>query len=99
MKDSLFTFINKELTRSQLTKKGKANLILFYNTYCLGCSGRTILFAFVLSPQFPELNLIVIHIHFENQPFSKVEVIDLFSSKSSPFKIHVDLHHKRFMIT
>ncbi|EMY82544.1 redoxin domain-containing protein [Psychroflexus gondwanensis] len=94
MKNALLTLNHKEHTLSQLTKKGKINLILFYNTYCLGCTGRAIPFAFELTQQFPELNLIVIHTNFGKQSFSKVEILDIFTTKASPFEIYIDPHQK-----
>lgn len=73
-----------------LWKKGKVNLLLFYNTYCLGCTGRAIPFAYELAKEFSDLNLIVIHTNFGNQSFSKKEILDIFTSKTSPFDIYID---------
>lgn len=78
------------LSVNDLLKEGKVNLMLFYNTYCLGCTGRAIPFAYELTQEFPELNLIVIHSNFGNQSFSKSEILDIFTTKISPFAIYVD---------
>lgn len=73
-----------------LLKRKATNLILFYNTYCLGCTGRALPFAYALRQDFPDLNLVVIHTNFGNQSFSKAEILDVFTSKSSPFDIYID---------
>lgn len=73
-----------------LLKKGRANLLLFYNTACLGCTGRAVPLAYELTKDFPELNLVVIHTNFGNQRFSKSEILDIFTSKVSPFDIYID---------
>lgn len=90
MQIQLKSLEGKELTLTQLLSKGKVNLILFYNTYCLGCTGRAIPFAHELTKDFPELNLVVIHTNFGNQSFSKAEVLDIFRSRMSPFDIYID---------
>ncbi|WP_019037218.1 TlpA family protein disulfide reductase [Psychroflexus tropicus] len=83
--------LNKEtISLSSLLSTEQPNLILFYNTFCLGCTGRAIPFAFELTKDFPKLNLIVIHTNFGNQSFSKSEILDIFRSKSSPFEIYID---------
>lgn len=78
------------LSVNSLLKEGMVNLTLFYNTYCLGCTGRAIPFAYELSQDFPGLNLIVIHSNFGNQSFSKKEILDVFTTKTSPFDIYID---------
>ncbi|SDG99921.1 TlpA family protein disulfide reductase [Psychroflexus sediminis] len=90
METQLKSLDNEILSIHDLLKKGQINLILFYNTYCLGCTGRAIPFAYKLSQHFPELNLIVIHTNFGNQMFSKTEILDIFTSKTSPFEIYLD---------
>lgn len=78
------------LSVTDLLKEGKVNLILFYNTYCLGCTGRAIPFAYELAKEFSDLNLIVIHTNFGNQSFSKIEILDIFTTKTLPFEIYID---------
>lgn len=90
MKIQLTSLDKDVMSLDDLLKKGKVNLMLFYNTYCLGCTGRAIPFAYELSQQFPDLNLIVIHTHFGNQTFSKEEILDIFTTKTSPFEIYID---------
>jgi peroxiredoxin len=77
-------------TLKNLMKKKKVNLLLFYNTYCMGCTGRAIPFAYELTKDFPEVNLIVIHTNFGNQTFSENEILDIFTTKTSPFNIYID---------
>lgn len=90
MKIQLKSLNNNIISLESLLKKGKVNLMLFYNTYCLGCTGRAIPFAYELSKEFPQVNLIVIHTHFGNQLFSKAEILDIFTTKTSPFDIYID---------
>lgn len=90
MKIELKSLDGKAFSLDDLTKQGEVNLILFYNTYCLGCTGRAIPFAYELTQNFPEVNLIVIHTNFGNQSFSKTEILDIFTTKSSPFEIYID---------
>lgn len=80
----------ENLTLKNLMKKKKVNLLLFYNTYCLGCTGRAIPFAYELTRDFPELNLIVLHTNFGNQTFTENEILDIFTTKTSPFDIYID---------
>jgi hypothetical protein len=90
MEIQLKTLEGEKLALSELLIIGKINVLLFYNTYCLGCTGRAIPFAYELSKDFPELNLIVIHTNFGNQTFSKTEILDIFRAKTSPFEIYID---------
>jgi len=90
MEIELLTLDENPIGLKSLLKGNQPNLILFYNTYCLGCTGRAIPFAYELTKDFPELNLIVIHTNFGNQLFSKSEILDIFRSKQSPFEIYID---------
>ncbi|NEV92905.1 hypothetical protein G3567_01935 [Psychroflexus sp. YR1-1] len=90
MEIQLKSLENDRLSVNDLLKQGQINLILFYNTYCLGCTGRAIPFAYELTREFPQLNLIVIHTSFGNQSFSKSEILDIFTAKTSPFPIYID---------
>lgn len=90
MEIKLKSLNGKTLSINNLLKEGKINLILFYNTYCLGCTGRAIPFAYELTQDFPELNMIVIHTNFGNQNFSKTEILNIFTTKTSPFEIYID---------
>lgn len=96
MKIQLKSLEGEEFVLSNLLSNGQVNLILFYNTYCLGCTGRAIPFAHQLSQDFPELNLIIIHTNFVNQSFSKQEILDIFTSKTSPFEIYIDPDAKAY---
>lgn len=78
------------LSVTDLLREEKVNLMLFYNTYCLGCTGRAIPFAHELSKEFTDLNLMVIHTNFGYQSFSKQEILDIFTTKTSPFEIYID---------
>lgn len=90
MKNQLKTLEGEPLFLESLLIKEKTNLILFYNTYCIGCTGRAIPFAYKLTKSFPELNVILIHTNFGNQSFTKSQILDIFTSKSSPFDIYID---------
>ncbi|MFD0931752.1 TlpA family protein disulfide reductase [Psychroflexus salinarum] len=90
MEIQLESLENEILSIHNLLKEGQINLILFYNTYCLGCTGRAIPFAYELTREFPEINLIVIHTNFGNQSFPKTEILDIFTTKASPFEIYID---------
>jgi peroxiredoxin len=96
MNIQLTTLEASSVSLKELFKKGKVNLLLFYNTYCLGCTGRAIPFAYELTQKFPELNLIVIHTNFGNQTFSKAEILDIFRTKTSPFAIYIDPHQAAY---
>ncbi|MFA5575114.1 MAG: thioredoxin family protein [Brumimicrobium sp.] len=71
-----------------LIQKDKLNLVLFYNTNCLGCTGRAIPFAYNLSKEYNFINLIVIHSNFRNQPFVKEEILSVFTDQKSPIVIY-----------
>lgn len=74
----------------------KPLLLLFYNNQCLGCTGRAIPLAYELSKTYPDLSVVGIHSSFGNQKISKQDVLDIFTTKKSPFPIYFDLCHKWF---
>ncbi|MCX7548296.1 redoxin domain-containing protein [Xanthomarina sp. F1114] len=74
----------------------KPLLILFYNNQCLGCTGRAIPLAYELLQAYPDLSVVGIHSSFGNQKFTKEDVLDIFTSKTLPFPIYFDKHHKWF---
>jgi len=96
MNIQLLTLDKETVVLNSLLKRDRPNLILFYNTYCLGCTGRAIPFAYELTKDFHELNLIVIHTNFGNQTFSKAEILDIFKSKNAPFDIFIDPQAKAY---
>lgn len=90
-KIKLKTLENNDIFLEELLVKEKVNLLLFYNTDCLGCTGRAIPFAYKISESNKEkLNLIVIHVDFAFKKHDKDEILDIFYSKKSPFSIYKD---------
>ena len=83
-------------TLSSLIQKSKLNLILFYNTDCLGCTGRAIPLAYKLHQEHLFLALTVIHSNFRNTPFSRDEVLSVFTDQESPIPIYRELNHELY---
>lgn len=86
----LKTLDDIQVNFSSLLKRSKPNLLLFYNTLCLGCTGRALPFAYKLSQEFSNMNLIVIHTNFGNTSYTKSEILEIFTSSISPFEIYID---------
>lgn len=78
---------------SDLIQNNQLNLVLFYNTNCLGCTGRAIPLAYKLKNEFDFIHLIVIHSSFRSTPFSKEEVLSVFTDGESPFEIYREAKH------
>lgn len=87
---------DQEHTLSSLIQKKKLNLILFYNTNCLGCTGRAIPLAYKLHKEYSFLALTVIHSNFRKEPFSKDEVLSVFTDQESPIPIYRELNHELY---
>ncbi len=75
---------------SDLLKENKVNLLLFYHTDCLGCTGRAIPFGYELAQKNTDINLVVIHADFKNRKRSIEEILDIFTAKEAPFPIFLD---------
>jgi hypothetical protein len=75
---------------SDLLVHDKANLLLFYNTNCLGCTGRAIPYAYELSKKHDDLNVVIIHVCFGGRFETNAEINAVFSSGSAPFPIYRD---------
>ncbi|HTO39281.1 MAG TPA: hypothetical protein VL021_12720 [Brumimicrobium sp.] len=73
---------------NELIQKDKLNMVLFYNTNCLGCTGRAIPLAYKLDKEHDFINLIVIHSNFRPMPFTSEEVLSVFTDGESPFEIY-----------
>jgi|SRR5690554_509085 len=86
LKDEVYTF-------SSLIKENQLNLVLFYNTNCLGCTGRAIPLAYNLSKEYESISLIVIHSNFRPTPFTSDEVLSVFTDNTSPFNIYREQNH------
>lgn len=88
---TLFTIEKQQVINlKDLLAVDKVNLLLFYNTDCLGCTGRAIPFAYELMKSHPDkLNLIVVHVDF-GRDIDKTAILDIFRSKQSPFPIYRD---------
>lgn len=83
-------------TMSSLIKEDKLNLVLFYNSGCLGCTGRAIPLAYDLSQEFDFIELIVIHSNFRPAPFTSEEVLQEFRDNKSPFNIYREEKNELF---
>src|SRR5690554_3107910 len=81
---------------STLIASGKLNLVLFYNTHCLGCTGRAIPLAYSLQKEYQFLNLIVIHSNFRKTEFTKEEVLSVFTDQESPLEIYREPFHELY---
>ncbi|HLW39392.1 MAG TPA: hypothetical protein VKX31_03300 [Brumimicrobium sp.] len=79
---------NQSHTLSSLIEKEKLNLILFYNTNCLGCTGRAIPLAYKLSQEYKFISLLVIHSNFRIASFDREEILSVFTDQKSPFEIY-----------
>ena len=82
-------------TFPELIKSNSFNLILFYNTNCLGCTGRAIPLAYKLKSEFDFISLIVIHSSFRPATFTREEVLAVFTDNESPIQIYRSLVRKR----
>jgi hypothetical protein len=80
-------------TLPELVKDNPFNLILFYNTNCLGCTGRAIPLAYKLKNDFSFISLTVIHSSFRPTPFTRDEVLSVFTDNESPFDIYREAKH------
>ncbi|RFC53818.1 peroxiredoxin family protein [Brumimicrobium aurantiacum] len=91
------TDLNDEsFTLSSLIQKNKLNLILFYNTNCLGCTGRAIPLAYKLHQKHSNIALTVIHSNFMKKPFTKDEILSVFTDQKSPIPIYSELNHELY---
>lgn len=79
-----------------LIQKNKLNLVLFYNTNCLGCTGRAIPLAYKLQKEYSFISLIVIHSNFRKENFSKEEVLSVFTNQHSPIEIYREEKHELY---
>lgn len=93
---SLLDLENKNHTFKSLLKKNKLNLVLFYNTNCLGCTGRAIPLAYDLQKEYDFIELIVVHSNFRPQPFEAEEVLSVFVDQKSPIPIYREEKHALF---
>jgi peroxiredoxin len=81
---------------SDVLKENKLNLVLFYNTNCLGCTGRAIPLAYKLQNEYDFLALTVIHSNFRSTSFTSDEVLSVFTDQKSPFNIYRELNHELY---
>jgi thiol-disulfide isomerase/thioredoxin len=75
---------------SDLLVHDKLNLLLFYNTNCLGCTGRAIPYIYELSKKYAELNVVIVHVSFGGRVESNAEINAVFTAGSAPFPIYRD---------
>ena len=83
----------KSYTLPELIEDKPFNLILFYNTNFLCCTGRAIPLAYKLKNEFDFISLLVIHSSFRPAPFSSEEVLSVFTDNESPFDIYREAKH------
>lgn len=81
---------------SALIQSDKLNLLLFYNTNCLGCTGRAIPLAYELQKEHDFLNLIVIHSNFRQDKFTNKEVLSVFTDQKSPIEVYREPFHELY---
>ncbi|HLV41909.1 MAG TPA: hypothetical protein VKY37_06505 [Brumimicrobium sp.] len=86
----------EEHTFTSLIESDKLNLILFYNTNCLGCTGRAIPLAYKFLQENNFIALTVIHSNFRPTPFSNDEVLSVFTDNQSPFNIYREENHELY---
>ena len=77
---------------SELLSKS-INLILFYNTNCLGCTGRAIPFGYDISVKHKEVNLIVVHVNLGTRKEDVVEIKNVFTDSNPPFPVYRDIEN------
>lgn len=70
-------------------------LLLFYNSDCLGCTGRALPYAYQLSKDFPELAVIALHVDF-GRVHSESEILEVFTSGQAPFPLFRDIDRKLY---
>lgn len=92
----LVSLKGKSFFLRELIQEHSFNLILFYNTNCLGCTGRAIPLAYKLANDFDFINLIVIHSNFRPMPFTKDEVLSVFTNHESPMEIYRETKHELY---
>lgn len=85
-----------KFTLSSLIQPKKLNLVLFYNTHCLGCTGRAIPLAYELEKSHLFINLIVIHSNFRKSKFTKEEILSVFTNQESPLEIYREDFHQLY---
>jgi len=74
----------------------QTNLILFYNTSCLGCTGRAIPYGYELSQNNKDLKLIVIHVSLGSRKEDVDEIKSVFTVGEPPFPVYRDLDNRLY---
>lgn len=69
---------------------GKKHLLLFYHTQCLGCTGRAIPLAYQFQKDFPEMNVILIHVNLGSLHPTTEEILSVFVDGKSSLPIFID---------
>ncbi len=86
---NLYTLDGKPVNIFDLYKN-QTILLLFYHTSCLGCTARALPLAYQLSKEFSAIQLVVVHIEFNNNRFSAREINEVFTDGVPPFEIYID---------
>ncbi len=84
---------NKYRELGSLLSTDQFNLILFYSTRCLGCTGRALPFGYDIRQEFPYVNLIVLHVDFGKERTSIEAIKRVFRKGEAPFPIYIDEDH------
>ncbi|PKR79993.1 hypothetical protein CW751_12275 [Brumimicrobium salinarum] len=84
---------NNTFLLPELLNKEDLNLLLFYNTNCLGCTGRALPLAHELNINHEKVNLIILHSNFKTTPISVEEIKSVFTNQAPPFKIYREDFH------
>lgn len=85
-----FWTLDGKLFHSVVHHHSNAVLILFYHTDCLGCTGRALPLAYKLSLEFPDIQLVVVHVQFKSRSLSKNDILAVFTDNTPPFPIYLD---------
>lgn len=86
----VFQTMDGNLFQPVANNLSKPVLILFYHTDCLGCTGRALPLAYQLSREFPDIQLVVVHVQFKSRPVSRDDMLAVFTDKNPPFPIYLD---------
>ncbi len=79
-----------------LLQKDKLNILMFYNTQCLGCTGRALPFAYELKNKFNFVNMLIFHISPGTKKESVEEIRSIFTDQKPPFDIYIDEENKLY---
>ncbi len=91
--DSLIDLEGNTFNWSELNSE-ETNLVLFYNTNCLGCTGRAIPYGYELSKKNNGFKFIVIHVSLGRRKEDIAEIKSVFTDGEPPFSIYRDIDNR-----